>query len=90
MELIMAQDCITKNKLDEIEKLLGELQLSPKNRGEKLQDQLETIAEGLDLSNYLRGKLAEAINYASNRPEQHWIESSDSSFYVFKSRVTIT
>jgi len=86
----MAEDRITQNQLDLIEKLLGELQRSPKNRGETLQDQLRTIAAGLDLSTYVRRKLVEAIDYASNRPEQNWIESSDSSFYLFKSKVTIT
>ena len=86
----MAQDCITKNKLDEIEKLLGELQLSPKNRGDKLRDQLRTTTAGLDLSSNVRRKLEEAINYASNPPEQNWIDGSAASFLIFKSKVTVT
>jgi len=86
----MTQDCITQNELDEIENILGELQYLPKVRGDELRDTLLTTTAGLNLSSYVRRILVEAIDYASNSPEQNWIRNSKDRFSLFKSKVTVT
>ena len=87
------KNVVEESKIKELKKLLDEVTYAPtKNDAKPILQRLQSMSSYLDIDDYHRGKLSEAIGYAQEasgrvQNKEHWIQAMGRSWYVFENGV---